>query len=192
MEINRQCKQAIVRPTKEYIDRIANYIPQRIKQIQNFKSQVFPESHQTHKNAPPMFSCDSYAVKSEGNIKQIMETIKEANLLPLLYGSSANRGLLNPFRSIVANNAQTHDLLNFRNIGQKQFESRVESFLITNPSTKAPLRQKRLQTFTSKKRRECQTYNVNCNWCKNVCTKRLRVPIREAHHEYYCRAMSTL
>ena len=126
MEINRQCKQAIVRPTKEYIDRIAKYIPQRIKQIQNFKSQLFPESHQTHKTTPPMFSCDSYGVKSEGNVQD---------------GSSANRGLLNPFRSIVANNAQTHDLLNFRNIGQKQFESRVESFLITNPSTKAPLRQ---------------------------------------------------
>ena len=96
-----------------------------------------------------MFACDSYAIKSEGNIKRIMEKIKEANLLPQLDGSSANRGLFNPFRNIVANNAQTHDLLSFRNIRQKQFESRVESFLIKIPSTKAPLRQKKLQTFAS-------------------------------------------
>ena len=94
-----------------------------------------------------MFSGDSYAVKSEGNVKQIMQKIEEASLLPLLNGLSANRGLLNPFKNIDTNNAQTHDLLNFRSIGQKQFESRIESVLLVNPSTKAPMRQKKLQTF---------------------------------------------
>ena len=132
-----------------------------------------------------MFACDSYAIKSEGNVKRIMEKIKEANLLPQLDGSSANRGLFNPFRNIVANNAQIHDLLSFRNIRQKQFESRIESFLIKIPSTKAPLRQKKLQTFasTTVKKQKCPTYSLNCNWCKNVCAKRLRMPRREAHHQ---------
>ena len=102
-----------------------------------------------HKEGPPMFSGDSYAVKSEGNVKQIMQKIEEASLLPLPSGLSANSGLLIPFRNIVTNNAQTHDLLNFRSIGQKQFESRVVSVLLANPSTKAPLRQKTLQTFAS-------------------------------------------
>ena len=149
MEINKQCKQAIVRPTKEYIDRIAKYIPHRIKQIRYFTSQIFPESHETHKKILPMFFGNAYAVKSEGNVKQIMQKIEEAKLLPLPTVLSVNRGLVNPFRNIIANNAQTHDLLNFRNIRQKQFENRVESFLLKNPSTKAPLRQKKLQTFAS-------------------------------------------
>ena len=139
-----------------------------------------------------MFSCDSYAVKSEGNIKQIMETIKEANLLPLLGGSSANRGLLNPFRSIVANNAQTHDLLNFRNIGQKQFESRVESLLITNPSTKAPLRQKRLQTFASttvKKKKRVSNLQRELQLVQKCMRKKIAYANQRHITECYCRAV---
>ena len=105
MEINKQCKQVIVCPTKEYINRIAKYIPHRIKQIQYFASQIFPESHETQKILP-MFSGDAYAVKREGNVKQIMQKIEEAKLLPLPSASSVNRGLINTFRNTLPTNAQ--------------------------------------------------------------------------------------
>ena len=42
MLINKHVKQSIVRPTKDYISRITQYIPYRMKSAENFKSQIFP------------------------------------------------------------------------------------------------------------------------------------------------------
>ena len=43
MLINKQTKQAIVRPSKDYIDRISRYIPYRMKSLSNLKQKLFPE-----------------------------------------------------------------------------------------------------------------------------------------------------
>ena len=63
-----------------------------------------------------------------------------------------NRGLYNPFRSKLANSQQSHDMLNFRQIGQKEFLNRVEFFILKQPSVKAPNRRQRLQTFSEQQK----------------------------------------
>ena len=61
MLINRQTKQAIVCPSKEYINRVAKYIPHRMEAIQNFKTQLFPSKTEgTDKQELPIFSADTY------------------------------------------------------------------------------------------------------------------------------------
>ena len=48
MLINRHTKQAVVRPSKEYINRIAKYIPYRMKQIEHFKTELFQKHGTEH------------------------------------------------------------------------------------------------------------------------------------------------
>ena len=43
MLINKHVKQAVVRPTKDYISRIARYIPLRIKYIEHLKKELFKD-----------------------------------------------------------------------------------------------------------------------------------------------------
>ncbi len=43
MAINKDCKTSILRPTEDYINRIATYMPFRAKCLDNLKTQLFPE-----------------------------------------------------------------------------------------------------------------------------------------------------
>ena len=82
MLINRQTKQAIVRPSKEYINRVAKHIPHRMETIQNFKTQLFPcKTEDRDKKELPMFSADTYTIKSERKIHQMMLKFEEVKLL---------------------------------------------------------------------------------------------------------------
>ena len=49
---------------------------------------------------------------------------------------------------------QANDLLTFRDIGQKDFESSIQYHILHNPSVKPQKRQKRLLTFTERKSRK--------------------------------------
>ena len=110
-------KQPKVRPSKEYINRITKYIPHKMEQIQHFKTQLFPthQPMQTGEEDLPMFSADTYTIQSEGSIQQMMIELEEVKLIPLLK-ESANHGLVNSFRNVVANDAQRYNLLNFHQI----------------------------------------------------------------------------
>lgn len=59
-------------------------------------------------------------------------------------------GLWN-FECKEATSEQSHDLLNFRSIGQEAFEAYVSNKLLSLPSTPAPMRRKRLCTFSTTK-----------------------------------------
>ena len=43
MKINKECKTSIVCPTRDYLNRVAGYIPYRAKCIANLHMQLFPE-----------------------------------------------------------------------------------------------------------------------------------------------------
>ena len=45
---------------------------------------------------------------------------------------------------------QEQDLMNFREVGQREFASRVEYYILRNPSVKPPNHRKRLLIFTDK------------------------------------------
>ena len=110
----KHTKQAVVRPTKVYINRVAQYIPHRMKSSNNFRAQLFGEKETS---AQKIFTNDPCVMKMEQNINTIMEKTNDAQLLPL---TATDRGLVNPFRNIKANSAQSHDLLNFHSIGWNQ------------------------------------------------------------------------
>lgn len=50
---------------------------------------------------------------------------------------------------VQATPEQAHDLLNFRVIGQAAFDNMVKCRMLRLASTSAPVRKKRLQTFTT-------------------------------------------
>ena len=168
MLINKQTKQAIVRPTKDYINRIAQYIPFRTKIVNKVRVEILPLTKEKAEATFSPFTKDTVTQKSEGNVQTLMKKISEVRLLPV---TTLNRGLVNPFRKITANEAQRHDLLNFHQIGQKSFEDRILACILKKPSTKVPLRRKRLQTFgnakqSSHKEKSLQKEVQKCIRCK--------------------------
>ena len=104
-----------------------------------------------------MFAADHSMAKTEANIQAQLNKLEEVKLLPLEI--TGNRGLVNPFRGFVANDAQRHDLLNFRQIGTEMFEIRIKAYILKTPSVKVPQRRKRLQTFGTKSKATKQKVN---------------------------------
>ncbi len=149
MGINRACKTAIVRPNPDYINRIAKYIPYRTKSLENLKYQLFPEDKlQGQSCIMSPFSTARCDYKREQNIQAQLEVITTKLLLAV---TDSNRGLVNPFTGKTASPEQTHDLLNFRYIGQREFLLGVQFNILKTPSVQAPNRKKRLQTFSEKR-----------------------------------------
>ena len=108
MLISKDVKQAVVRPSKDSINGIVNYIPFRVKNIHNFKSQIFPRKKTTNGKATPiMYKPDHTAIKSSKNIMCMLERVKEYELYPCHI--SENRGLVNPFWHQTRTAAQKHN-----------------------------------------------------------------------------------
>ena len=105
-----------------------------------------------------MFAADPSVVKTEANIQAQLNKLEEVKLLPLEVTGN-NRGLVNPFRGLVANDAQRHDLLNFCQIGKEMFEIRIRAYILKIPSVKVPQHRKRLQTFSTKSNATKQKVN---------------------------------
>ena len=82
----------------------------------------------------------------------MIHTIQTFNLLP--QNVESNRGLTNVFSGTTANAAQTHDLLNFRKIGENISMQFVKHRLLKVPSTSAPIRTQRLLTLAMKQKRK--------------------------------------
>ena len=151
MLINKHVKQAVVRPSKDYINRIAQYIPFRMKSVENVKAQLFTSTtDDSIRTTPIMLAHDQSTMKSAENIQCLFQKLNDIDLLP--HTIPANRGLVNPFRGLVANTAQSHDLLSFNKIGRENFELRIQAYVLKTPSIKVPQRRKKLQTFTTPKK----------------------------------------
>jgi hypothetical protein len=77
-----------------------------------------------------------------------MIAIITANSL-LITNLRQNRGLFNPFNCQVATDAQTHDLLHFREIGERASQQYISNHLLCQPSGSAKVRKKKLLTMSS-------------------------------------------
>ena len=146
-----------MRPSKEYISRIARYIPMRVKSADHLKEQIFKDKTKQIITHPIMFAAGPNTIKGETNIQSQLGKLQEGNLLPT--DIPANRGLVNPFRSLVATDAQKLDMLNFHQIGKDNFETRIKAYVLKSPSTTVPQRRKRLKTFAVK----CNTTKQKVN-----------------------------
>lgn len=87
MLINKHVKQAIVRPSEDYIHRLAKYIPTRIKSIEHLRKEIFgvQSNYDPSPQKPTnLLSPPPDELKSEANIKSQMKKIDEVALCFLL------------------------------------------------------------------------------------------------------------
>ena len=150
MKITKECKTSIVRPSKDYISRVAGYIPYRAKCLENFREKLFPEEHSISFTTSPtsILSIDARDRKYASNIEAQINLLNSAQNLPL---QSTNCELINPFTNKKATPQQQHDLLQFRHIGQEEFEKYVAYYILKQASVHPPQRMKRLLTFSERK-----------------------------------------
>ena len=88
----------------------------------------------------------------------MLDFMEESNMLPISHESFV---LTNSLTNTAATPEQTHDLLNFRQIGQTEFENHVCYRILHTPSTDGPRRRKRLQTFANTKRNKKELSKLN-------------------------------
>ena len=141
MLVNRDCKAALVHPNKEFISRMALYFPYRAKAIKNFKNQSKPHDYDDS------FHTTKNTKKSGENIQAMKELLSESDTLPKQL--SGLKVLRNGFTDTNATSAQQLDLLNFRTIGQTDFDSYVEHVYLRTGNPKASVKLHRLKTFTT-------------------------------------------
>lgn len=147
MLINRQCKNAVVRPSGDYINRTASYLIYRSIQFEHLKKELFPETKQPIQTVTSIYSTKVMDKKIEANILTQIDAISKASLLEV---KEDNRGLINPFTGEKAKDVKHQHLLNFRNIGETEYKMRIAFFILQTPSTNAPNRRRALQTFSTK------------------------------------------
>ena len=151
MLINKDIKTTVVRPTKEYLDRILNYFPVRSAALRKLKEQVLFHQPQTEDGSSKysiFTSSPATAREEEENITVIKQKINETEILT---NSASEQSLVN-LSGKVATPDQTKDLLNFWQIGKKHFESYIKYFILREPSAQVPPRFTKLLTFSSSKR----------------------------------------
>ena len=146
MCINRDAKLAVIRPGVQKMEHTSHYLQFRASCINNLKVQLFPEQRK-HK---PSFSHkpSSKDKISDNNIKAMRESIEGHGMFSI---STTNQGLWNFLDNIQATPEQSRDLLTFRKIGQSSFEEYISSKLLKQPSIQAPVRKKKLCTFSTSK-----------------------------------------
>ena len=91
------------------------------------------------------------------NLDIIIQTCVDLGIplaLEKLTMESADNSLHHLFKSIKPTPEQIQDLMNFRKVGQMEFDRRVQYYTLSNPSVRPPKRRKRLLTFTERKSRK--------------------------------------
>ncbi len=56
MLINKQCKNAVVKPSEDYMKRMATYLTYRTRTLQRFNEQLFPQSYKKRDAIPSVFT----------------------------------------------------------------------------------------------------------------------------------------
>ena len=147
MCINRDCKEYITRPSADYISRTAMCLPVRAKAIKNIEKQVFSDkksANSVSSNSITSIHGSGLSHKLEMNVRSQIQKLE----LSSITAADTSSGLRHLFNKKDLSPDQSHDLLNFRHIGQIEFERRVQYFVLPAPSVKTPKRLKRLLTFT--------------------------------------------
>ena len=127
MLINKQCKMSVVKPTEDYINRIATYLPYRTRVCQRLQDQLFPQSEKKSDEVTSMYSARKSDKKHEINVTAQVQALTNASLFEV---NVTNRGLINSFTNITALDQKHHDLLHFRMIGEEDCKLRVSYFIL--------------------------------------------------------------
>ena len=134
----------MVRPSVSKMEHLSNHLSFCSACVNNLDHQLFPERKEniaTFSHKPT-----SKDRKAEVNIQRIVTAITTH---ALFFADTENKGLWNFLENKQANSEQAHDVLNFKSIGQQAFEGYIQSKLLKQPSTAAPVCRKRLCTFST-------------------------------------------
>ena len=158
MCVNKDMKNAIVRPTTPYLQKTSLFLRFRITAYKNLLKQLFLTSDtDLSKNSSmySMYNASPSAQEREENMGSIIELIKIKDLLPVTI--SQNRGIINTLSGLAATPEQKHDLLHFRRIGAEHLAQYINLRILKQPSTDAPVRKHRLVTMDTKRRTHKRT-----------------------------------
>ena len=180
MGINKECKEYITRPSADYINRTAMFLPVRAKAMKNIEEQVFSDKKSTS-SIKPIISIHGTGVSTKlgMTVRSQIEKLKTSSISASNTESTTCTcsSLCHLFNKKDLTPDQVHDLMNFRQIGQAEFERRVEYFILHTPSVKSPKRQKRLLTFTERRSRRKKVSDIERESYKlNVGKRELHMP----------------
>ena len=151
MCVNKDMKIAITHPTKPYLQKVSLFLRYRISAHKNLLTQIYPNLENGSTFIFDVFTDKPEIKEREGNITIMINEILCNGLLP--HSLTANRGLVNVFSGLKASPEQSHDLLNFREIGTTDLINYVNHRILKIPSTNAPKRKNKLVTMAPKKKR---------------------------------------
>ena len=125
MLVNKDLKTTVVRPTKEYVDRIIHYYPVRSQALKALKQQVFLDRSGTSTRTSCFFDTSPHATRVEENVAAMISKIQSTKLLEV--------GTPNHLQSLscqFATPEQEKDLLYFFEVGTSHFENKVKYFIL--------------------------------------------------------------
>ena len=108
MCINKDCKMCITKPSADYIQRVAKFLPVRSRAIKNFEKQVYTEREETDAN-----NIKSLFTKHEAEKKQQMNVeCQENRLASSQLNNTSDNILQHLFMTKKLTPEQEHDLVN--------------------------------------------------------------------------------
>ena len=142
MLVNKDLKTTIVRPTKEYLDRILYYYPVRSLVIKSLRHLALLD----HDNVK-LFASNECArsLKTEENMNCMMTKLEKSKCLTLDLECKQLQSLCGQ----IATCEKEIDLTGFWDVGKSLFMNRIEYYIIKTPSAQAPQRKAKLLTFAS-------------------------------------------
>ena len=116
MCVNRECKEFITHPSSDNISRTSLFLPISSRAMNNLEEHLFPERNkESVKTITSLFATDIESKKLESNIRKQVDKLQSSNFI--------TTGL---FKTKQLTPQQTHDLINFRAIGESEYNNRVE------------------------------------------------------------------
>lgn len=149
MLVNKDLKTTVVRPTKEYVDRIIHYYPVRAQALKSLKQQVLLDGLPGKFTGASIFDTSPHIARVEENVVAMIAKVKSTTLLAI--GSTDG---LQSLSGQLATPEQEKDLLSFWEAGFEQFKSKVKYFVLKEPSADVPQRKVKLLTYTMSRTRK--------------------------------------
>ena len=148
MLVNKDLKTTIVRPSKEYLDRMLYYYPVRSVVLNAVKNAVMLDFDDTKAGKVCLFDPSQTSVKRVENIKCMMTKVQSSNTLDVLDEARP----LTSMSGQVATPEQQIDLLGFWDMGHERFENHIKFYVLKDPSAVVPRRKVKILTFASSRK----------------------------------------
>ena len=119
MLVNKDIKTSVVRPSKEYLDKIMYYFPVRSVLCKQLVQQISPPT--VSEKEVTIFDSTPHALRCEENIVSMLSKLGESHALDHVHENRALIGM----DGTVATPEQHRDLMSFRDIGQQYSEAYI-------------------------------------------------------------------